>query len=99
MKFLQDKHKVFEIVNLGTGSGVSVLEAIRTFEAISGAPLSYTIGPAREGDVVEIFSNVEKAKELLGWKAQYGIREMMASAWKWELQMQMEDGHILESRI
>lgn len=74
----------FEIYNLGTGNGISVLEAIYAFEKVSQTTLNYTIGPRRPGDVVSIYSNSIKAETSLGWTPKYGIEDMMASAWKWE---------------
>jgi UDP-glucose 4-epimerase len=75
----------FEIFNLGTGKGVSVLEAIKAFEKVSGKKLNYKIAPRRKGDVEQIFSDSSKAEKILGWKPRYSIEEMMQSAWKWEL--------------
>jgi len=76
--------------NLGTGDGVSVLEAIHTFEAVSGVKLNYEIGPRRTGDVIAIYANNDAAVTKLGWKIKYGIKEMMDTAWKWELKMKQE---------
>ncbi|WP_438946170.1 UDP-glucose 4-epimerase GalE [Sediminibacterium sp.] len=76
--------------NLGTGDGVSVLEAIHTFEAVSGVKLNYEIGPRRAGDVIAIYANNDAAVTKLGWKIKYGIKEMMDTAWKWELKMKQE---------
>lgn len=87
LQYLRDHEDVFDIVNLGTGCGVSVLEAIRTFEEISGQKLNYSVGAPREGDVVEIYSDVKKAREMLGWEPKYAVRDMMESAWKWELEL------------
>lgn len=84
---LQTKEQHYDIVNLGTGAGVSVLEAINMFEEVSGEKLNYEIAPPREGDVIEIYSNVEKASNVLGWGPKYSLRDMMSSAWKWELQL------------
>lgn len=78
------------IINLGTGKGVSVLEAVNAFEKISGKKLNYAIGKRRAGDVEAIYANNKKATELLGWKPIYGIEEMMLSAWKWEQQLSKE---------
>lgn len=75
----------FEIFNLGTGNGVTVLEALRAFERSSRQKLNYTIGPRRAGDVEAIYSDSSKAKKMLGWVPKYDIEEMMESAWKWEL--------------
>jgi UDP-glucose 4-epimerase len=81
-----------DVFNLGTGDGVSVLEAIHTFEKVSGVKLNYEIGPRRAGDVVAIYANNDAAVKKLGWIIQYGITEMMNTAWKWELKLkEMED--------
>lgn len=74
----------FRVYNLGTGKGVSVLEAIEAFEKVSGQKLKYTIGPRREGDVVQIYSNNSKALAELNWEPKYTINDMMLSAWKWQ---------------
>lgn len=74
----------YEVYNLGTGDGVSVVEAINAFEAVTGQKLNYEIADRRAGDVVAIYSDSTKALERLGWKTKIGIEEMMASAWKWQ---------------
>lgn len=74
-----------EIFNLGTGNGVTVLEAIKAFEKISGVKLNYELGPRRPGDVIAIYANNTKAKELLGWEPKIGIEDMMRTAWQWEV--------------
>jgi UDP-glucose 4-epimerase len=79
-----------DVFNLGTGDGVTVLEAIKTFEEISGVKLNYEMGPRRSGDVVAIYANNDFAVKSLGWKIQYGIKEMMDTAWKWELKLKSE---------
>lgn len=78
------QHSNFSIFNLGTGNGVSVLEAIASFEKVSGQKLNYKIGPRRPGDVEAIYSDISFTEKELGWKAKYNLDEMMASAWKWE---------------
>ncbi|MFH1005061.1 MAG: UDP-glucose 4-epimerase GalE [Bacteroidota bacterium] len=87
LKYLiEEKNKFnYEIFNLGTGQGVSVLEAIKAFEKISEVKLNYKIGKRREGDVEAIYSDCTKAGKLLGWKTKYNIEKMMESAWKWQL--------------
>lgn len=75
----------FEVFNLGIGEGVTVMEAIRAFEKISNERLNYRIGSRRPGDVVSIYSNYKKAKELLNWSPKYNIEEIMKTAWNWEL--------------
>lgn len=83
-----------DVFNLGTGNGVSVLEAIETFEKVSGVKLNYEIGPRRAGDVVAIYANNDAAVKKLGWKIQYGITEMMDTAWKWELKLKSQEEQI-----
>ena len=75
----------FEVFNIGTGKGSSVLEIINAFEKSTGQKLNYTIGPRREGDIAQIYGDVTLANEVLGWKAELGIEEMLSSAWNWEL--------------
>jgi UDP-glucose 4-epimerase len=79
----QNKNKS-EIFNLGTGDGFTVLEVITAFEKVSGVKLNYTIGPKRAGDVVAIYANNDKAKNILKWVPQYNLDEMMSTAWEWE---------------
>ncbi len=79
-----DKHTGWEAINLGTGRGTSVLEAIAAFEKACGKTLPYKILPRRAGDIAANWCSPEKAEKLLGWKAQYGIEEMCASGWKFE---------------
>jgi UDP-glucose 4-epimerase len=74
----------FEVFNLGTGKGYSVLEVIRAFEKVSGEKLKYKIVDRREGDVIEVWADPTFSNEELGWKAEQDIEEMVASAWKWE---------------
>lgn len=74
----------YDVFNVGTGNGYSVLEAIKAFEEASGQKLNYVVGPRREGDIVKVYGDVTKSTNELNWKAQLGIFEMMDSAWKWE---------------
>lgn len=76
-----------DIFNLGTGVGVTVLEAIQAFEEVSGLKLNYEIGERRVGDVVAVYADNQKALKNLGWKCKYNIRDMMATAWEWEKRM------------
>ncbi|RYZ20324.1 MAG: UDP-glucose 4-epimerase GalE [Chitinophagaceae bacterium] len=89
IKFLQEgrNQQGTEIFNLGTGNGVTVLEAINAFEKVSGEKLNYEVGPRRPGDVVAIYANNDKARTELGWNPQYGIDDMMRTAWNWELRL------------
>ena len=79
-----------EIYNLGTGNGVSVLEAIHAFEKVSNVKLNYKIGPRRPGDIVAIYANNSLAKEKLKWDPEYSLEEMMRTAWKWQLKLQAD---------
>ena len=74
----------YEVFNIGTGKGSSVLEIISAFENVTGEKLDYKIGPRRTGDIVQIFGDVQKSNTELGWKANLDINEMMRSAWEWE---------------
>jgi UDP-glucose 4-epimerase len=77
-------NEMTEVFNLGTGKGNSVMEVIRSFEKVSGTKLNYKIGPRREGDVVSIYSDTKKANEVLGWKAERDINDMMLTSWNWQ---------------
>lgn len=76
--------KEFEIFNLGTGKGYSVLEVIKSFEKVSGEKLNYIITGRREGDIEQVWADPSYSNAELGWKAVKGLDEMMQSAWKWE---------------
>ncbi len=80
----KDDFKGYDVFNIGTGTGTSVLGAIKAFEHVSGEKLNYTIGPRRAGDIEKVWGDVSKAEKQLHWKAGLGIDTMMASAWAWE---------------
>lgn len=80
-----------EVFNLGTGNGVTVLEAIKAFEKVSEQKLAYEIGPRRPGDVVAIYANNDKAKAQLGWIPGYSIDDMMRTAWQWEQRLKKDE--------
>ena len=79
----KDREQV-EIFNLGTGTGLSVLTLINEFEAATGVKIPYTIVGRREGDIEQVWAAPKKANTILGWKADTPIRDVLASAWKWE---------------
>ena len=79
-----DNESNYEVFNIGTGKGSSVLEVIQSFERVSGKKLNYRIVGRRPGDVVEAYADTTKANEVLGWKAQSTLDEAMRSAWAWE---------------
>ncbi|PDH43920.1 MAG: UDP-glucose 4-epimerase GalE [Flavobacteriales bacterium MED-G15] len=80
----KEQDESFEVFNLGTGKGNSVLEVIKTFEKVSGQPLNYEITARRKGDVVAAYADTTKANKILGWKAQYTLEQALNAAWKWE---------------
>ena len=73
---LHKQHSRLRVYNLGTGSGVSVLELVKTFEKVTGTCVPYVIKDRREGDIVSMFANTHLAEKELGWKAKYNIEEM-----------------------
>lgn len=84
-RLLNDKNKAnYEVFNLGTGNGYSVLEIVKGFEKVSGLKLNYKIVERRAGDIEKIWADTTYANEELGWKAEKGLEETLASAWKWE---------------
>ena len=76
--------KQFEVFNLGTGNGLSVLDVIHSFEKVSGQKLNYKIVERRPGDVEKVYADTAFANEELGWKAKSSVDDILASAWKWE---------------
>ena len=81
----------YEVFNLGTGKGSSVLEVIESFEKVSRSKLPYRIAGRREGDVIQAFADTEKANSVLGWKAKYSLDDALASAWAWERKLRNLD--------
>lgn len=73
-----------EIFNVGTGKGVSVFELINTFEKCTGVKLNYKVVPRRAGDIEKVWGNVDKANNVLGWKAVHTLEEALSSAWNWQ---------------
>ncbi|WP_190811065.1 UDP-glucose 4-epimerase GalE [Flagellimonas sp. S3867] len=74
----------YEVFNLGTGKGSSVLEVIKSFEKVSGEKLNYKIVDRRAGDVIQAYADTQKANNELGWKAHSTLDDSMKSAWDWE---------------
>ncbi|MEO5948057.1 MAG: UDP-glucose 4-epimerase GalE [Chitinophagaceae bacterium] len=93
LKYLEQKknRSLCEIFNLGSGNGVSVLEAIHAFEKISGIKLNYETGPRRAGDIEAIYANNDFAKNTLGWNPKYSLEDIMSTAWKWELFLKADE--------
>ncbi|MFO7672154.1 MAG: UDP-glucose 4-epimerase GalE [Lutibacter sp.] len=85
-RLLENKNKAtFEVFNLGTGKGNSVLEVIQTFEKVSGKKLNYKFVDRREGDIISAYADTTIANKELGWKAELSLDEALLSAWKWQL--------------
>ena len=73
-----------KIYNLGTGCGYSVLDVVHNFEKASKVKIPYSIKPRRAGDIATCYADASKAKDELGWEAQYGILEMCEDSWRWQ---------------
>lgn len=84
-RLLEEKNESnYEVFNLGTGKGSTVLEVIHSFERVSGEKLNYKIVDRRPGDVIQAYADTKKANEVLGWKAKSSLDDAMKSAWEWE---------------
>lgn len=83
-RVLDEETEALEFFNVGTGKGNSTLEIVNTFEKATGVKLNWKFGPRREGDIEEIYGNVEKANKVLGWKAEAKLDDVLRSAWKWQ---------------
>lgn len=90
-RVLEQDSDAIEYFNIGTGKGISVLEVLNTFEEVIGVKVNYSFAPRREGDIEKVWGNVDHANKVLGWKADTPLREVLASAWKWQLKLR-EDG-------
>lgn len=73
-----------EVFNLGTGRGLSVMEIVNTFMQVTGVKVPYEIVGRREGDIEQVWAKPDKANNVLGWKADTPIEEVLLSAWNWE---------------
>ncbi|GJM28169.1 MAG: UDP-glucose 4-epimerase [Cyclobacteriaceae bacterium] len=80
----QETDACYDVFNLGTGNGNSVMEVINSFQEVTGAPVNYQIGGRRSGDIEQIFANVEKAQRELGWTASKNLQQALADTWKWQ---------------
>jgi UDP-glucose 4-epimerase len=77
----------FEVFNIGTGKGSSVMEVVNAFEKVSGTKLNYRIADRRAGDVIAAYADTTKANKILGWQSQYTLQDALKSAWDWELKL------------
>lgn len=84
-RLLEEKNETnYEVFNLGTGKGSSVMEVITSFEKVSGKKLNYKIVDRRQGDIISAYADTNKANKVLGWKAESTLDQAMKSAWDWE---------------
>ena len=72
-----------EVINLGTGKPVTVLEMVAAFSAACGRPVPYTLGPRRDGDLPAVWASCDRAAAVLGWRAELGLEDMCADSWRW----------------
>lgn len=87
-RLLQEKNKSnYEVFNLGTGFGFTVLETIKTFEKVSGQKLNYEITTRRSGDVEKVYADTNLANHELGWKAERNLENMLLTAWNWQIKL------------
>ena len=74
----------YDVINVGTGRGETVLNVIKTFEQVTGVNVNYTIGPRRPGDVEKVYADVTKANRVLNWTARRSLAESLRDAWQWQ---------------
>jgi UDP-glucose 4-epimerase len=80
----QDVDQYYDFVNIGTGTGSTVLQVVNTFEAVSGVKVNYQLVDRRPGDVEQVYAQVDKATNLLGWKTKLTLEDALRDAWRWE---------------
>ncbi len=74
----------YDVFNIGTGEGVTVLQLIKTFEEVNNIKLNYSIGPRRPGDVEQIYAQVDKSREVMKWQTEKSLEDSLRDAWRWE---------------
>ncbi len=84
LDYLNEKSNFCDSINIGTGTGTSVLEIVKTFEKVSNQKLNYTIGIRRPGDVEQIYASVDKAKKALNWQTELTVEDALRDAWNWQ---------------
>ena len=87
LDFLDNKSNLYEAINIGTGTGSSVMEVVKAFEQVADQPLNYEIGPRRAGDVEQVFAAVDYASETLNWKAELNLEDALRDAWNWQINL------------
>lgn len=82
-----NRERYYEVFNVGTGNGNSVLEVVNTFDQVNNLHVPHRFGPRRSGDVMAIWGNVDKSAEILGWKARRSLADALKDAWNWQSQL------------
>ena len=82
-----EQNESFEVFNIGTGNGSSVLEVIHAFETANGISVPHKIGPRRPGDVIQVWAETTKVENVLGWKAKRDLETMLKDAWNWQTKL------------
>ena len=90
-RVLEQDTDAVEVFNVGTGKGVSTLEVVEGFEKATGVKVNWSYATRREGDIEKVWGNVDKANNVLGWKAETPLEDVLASAWRWQKKLR-EDG-------
>ena len=83
MKYM-DSYTGTQVINLGTGTGYSVLDMVKAFEKANGIKIPYVIAPRRPGDVARVYADPARSWELLHWKAELSLEDMCRDAWNWQ---------------
>lgn len=86
----KDQKSYYDFVNVGTGTGSTVLQVVKTFEEVSGQKLNYALVDRRPGDVEQVYAQVDKCTALLGWKTQLTLADALRDAWRWEQKLAAE---------
>ena len=84
LEYIQQHDNLYDVINVGTGKGNSVLEVLETFKKVTGQALNYRIGDRRTGDVEQIYASVDKAKKTLDWEAELNLEDALRDAWNWQ---------------
>lgn len=87
----KQKAKFYDVFNIGTGKGTSVLELIKTFEKSTGQKVPYKIGPRRHGDIIANYASVDKAKKILGWSTEKTLKDSLSDAWRWQEKLMKQE--------
>ncbi|MDQ3100838.1 MAG: GDP-mannose 4,6-dehydratase, partial [Bacteroidota bacterium] len=87
LEWMSDPIRNYEVFNVGTGTGESVLQVVRTFEKVNGVKVPYTIGPRRAGDVISVYAHTEKCNSVLGWRPVRGLEDALRDAWRWQQEL------------